>query len=67
MDRPRVPLRVAMTLGYLIRSGGKSEVLIGEFVRIYAKNRQIPSPEKLLTWLRHMSPVQTAKASLTFS
>ncbi len=39
----------------------QNEVLIGEFVRIYAKNRQIPSPEKLLTWVRHMSPVQTAK------
>jgi hypothetical protein len=38
-----------------------SEVLIREFVRIYAKNRQIPSPEKLLTWLRHMSPLASAK------
>lgn len=39
-----------------------SEVLIREFVRIYAKNRQIPSPEKLLTWLRHASPWQSAKS-----
>ena len=38
-----------------------SELLVREFVRIYAKNRQIPSPEKLFTWLRHMSPLQTAK------
>jgi hypothetical protein len=38
-----------------------SEVLIREFVRIYAKNRQLPAPEKMLTWLRTMSPVQSAK------
>jgi hypothetical protein len=30
----------------------ESEELIREFVRIYAKNRQVPSPERLLTWLR---------------
>lgn len=39
-----------------------SEVLIREFVRIYAKNRQIPSPEKLFTWLRHIGPWQSAKS-----
>jgi hypothetical protein len=30
----------------------EGEELIREFVRIYAKNRQVPSPERLLTWLR---------------
>jgi hypothetical protein len=50
--------------GHTIVTGAvhSSEVLIREFVRIYAKNRQIPSPEKLLTWLRHASPLQTAKS-----
>ncbi len=38
-----------------------SEVLIREYVRIYAKNRQIPSPERLLTWLKHSNPLRTAK------
>ncbi len=32
------------------------EELIREFVRIYAKNRQVPAPERLLTWLRYMRP-----------
>lgn len=36
------------------------EVLIREFVRIYAKNRQIPSPERLLTWVRHTNPWRSA-------
>jgi hypothetical protein len=39
-----------------------SEVLVREFVKIYAKNRQIPSPERLFTWLRHASVIQSAKA-----
>lgn len=39
-----------------------SEVLIREFVRIYAKNRQLPAPEKVMTWLRTMSPVESAKS-----
>lgn len=34
----------------------EGEELIREFVRIYAKNRQVPSPERLLTWLRYMRP-----------
>ncbi len=38
-----------------------SEVLIREYVRIYAKNRQIPAPERLLTWLKHSNPLRTAK------
>lgn len=38
-----------------------SEVLIREYVRIYAKNRQIPSPERLFTWLKHSSPLRSAK------
>ena len=32
------------------------EDLVREFVRIYAKNRQVPSPEKLWTWLRYVRP-----------
>jgi hypothetical protein len=32
------------------------EDLVREFVRMYAKNRQIPAPERLLTWLRYMRP-----------
>ncbi|MDP2342348.1 MAG: hypothetical protein Q8O67_15440 [Deltaproteobacteria bacterium] len=32
----------------------ESEELIREFVLIYAKNRQVPGPERLLTWLRYM-------------
>lgn len=34
----------------------EGEELIREFVRIYAKNRQVPAPERLLTWLRYMRP-----------
>jgi hypothetical protein len=34
----------------------EGEELIREFVRIYAKNRQVPSPERLLAWLRYMRP-----------
>ena len=34
----------------------ESEELIREFVRIYAKNRQVPTPERLLTWLRYRRP-----------
>jgi hypothetical protein len=34
----------------------EGEDLVREFVRIYAKNRQIPSPERLWTWLRYMRP-----------
>jgi energy-coupling factor transporter transmembrane protein EcfT len=32
------------------------EDLVREFVRMYAKNRQIPSPERLWTWLRYARP-----------
>jgi hypothetical protein len=32
------------------------EDLVREFVRMYAKNRQIPSPERFWTWLRFMRP-----------
>jgi hypothetical protein len=32
------------------------EDLVREFVRMYAKNRQIPSPERLWTWLRYTRP-----------
>lgn len=38
-----------------------SEILIREYVRIYAKNRQIPSPERLFTWLKYSNPLRTAK------
>ncbi|MBI1944622.1 MAG: hypothetical protein HYS27_02940 [Deltaproteobacteria bacterium] len=38
-----------------------SEILIREYVRIYAKNRQIPSPERLFTWLKHSNPLRSAK------
>ena len=38
-----------------------SEVLIREFVRIYAKNRRIPSPEKLWTWLLHTNPFRNTR------
>lgn len=34
----------------------EGEDLVREFVRMYAKNRQIPSPERLWTWLRYMRP-----------
>lgn len=37
----------------------EGEELIREFVRIYAKNRQVPSPERLWTWLRYMRPSGT--------
>jgi hypothetical protein len=37
----------------------EGEELIREFVRIYAKNRQVPSPERLFTWLRFMRPTGT--------
>ena len=37
----------------------EGEELIREFVRIYAKNRQVPSPERLFTWLRYMRPTGT--------
>jgi len=40
----------------VIGSVHEGEDLIREFVRIYAKNRQIPSPERLLTWLRYVRP-----------
>lgn len=38
-----------------------SSVLMREFVRIYAKNRQIPSPERLLTWLRFSNPLRSTR------
>ena len=49
--------------GHTVVSGPvhNSEVLIREYVRIYAKNRQIPAPERLLTWLKHSNPLRTAK------
>jgi hypothetical protein len=34
----------------------EGEELVREFVRMYAKNRQIPSPERLWTWLRYARP-----------
>ncbi len=34
----------------------EGEELITEFVRIYAKNRRVPSPERLLAWLRYRRP-----------
>lgn len=34
----------------------EGEELISEFVRIYAKNRQVPSPERVLAWLRYRRP-----------
>lgn len=34
----------------------EGEALIREFVRIYAKNRHVPTPERLLTWLRYRRP-----------
>lgn len=38
-----------------------SEVLIREYVRIYAKNRQIPAPERLFTWIKYSNPLRSAK------
>ena len=40
----------------VVGSVHEGEELIREFVRIYAKNRQVPAPERLLTWLRYMRP-----------
>jgi hypothetical protein len=42
------------------------EDLIREFVRIYAKNRQIPSPERLWTWLRYVRPDVLTSGPRTF-
>lgn len=42
------------------------EDLIREFVRIYAKNRQIPAPERLWTWLRYVRPDVLTSGPRTF-
>ena len=49
--------------GHTLVSGPvhQSEVLIREYVRIYAKNRQIPAPERLFTWIKHSSPLRSAR------
>ncbi len=50
----------------VIGSVHDGEDLIREFVRIYAKNRQIPSPERLLTWLRYVRPDFLTSGPRTF-
>lgn len=50
----------------VIGSVHEGEDLIREFVRIYAKNRQIPAPERLLTWLRYVRPDFLTQGPRTF-